>query len=157
MTARLDHNRLFFGLGADTSSQEVSIQSIDTGIINADDLIQKALPQCEAPPPCLDCTYKVTVIGTNQNDPAASVTFPVKPGDYILDVAEFYGHNIPYECRAGACNSCRGKLITGDLDMDEQSYLDDDKINAKCVLTCVAIPFSDLTIDIRPESTTECN
>lgn len=60
----------------------------------------------------------------------------------ILDAAMYEGADLPYACKGGVCATCRAKLVTGEVEMDNNYALEPEEIEQGFVLTCQSHPRS---------------
>jgi len=77
--------------------------------------------------------------------------FQPKPDETVLQGALNNGFGLPYGCRNGACGSCKGKILSGEVDYGKYSpavLTDADKAKGMA-LFCCAKPLSDLSIEVR--------
>lgn len=77
--------------------------------------------------------------------------FKAADGETILEAALREGFVIPYGCRNGACGTCKGKVLAGEVDYgkyQEQALPEADKRQGYA-LFCQAHPLSDVVIECR--------
>ncbi len=72
-------------------------------------------------------------------------------GETILEAALRQELNLPYQCRDGACGTCKGTILSGRVDYGtyQRTVLSDAEIRDGKALFCCARPLSDLTIECR--------
>jgi len=76
-----------------------------------------------------------------------SSTFPLeRDGDRILDAALRVRSDAPYACKGGVCGTCRAKLVSGSVRMDQCYALEQSEIDAGFVLACQSHPTSDRVV-----------
>ncbi|MDN3668449.1 ferredoxin--NADP reductase [Echinicola jeungdonensis] len=75
--------------------------------------------------------------------------FEVSPGKTILEAGLDEGLDMPYSCQSGLCTACRGKLTSGEVQMDEDAGLSENEKKDGYILCCVSHPKSgDIKINI---------
>jgi CDP-4-dehydro-6-deoxyglucose reductase len=77
--------------------------------------------------------------------------FQVDEGESILTAALRQKFVLPYGCRNGACGSCKGKLLEGQVDYgvyQKKALTDEEKAQGKA-LFCQAKPLGDVVIEAR--------
>jgi CDP-4-dehydro-6-deoxyglucose reductase, E3 len=77
--------------------------------------------------------------------------FQVEDGESVLTAALRQGFILPYGCRNGACGSCKGRIVAGEVDYgvyQRKALTDDEKAQGKA-LFCQAKPLGELVIEAR--------
>jgi CDP-4-dehydro-6-deoxyglucose reductase len=77
--------------------------------------------------------------------------FTVAAGETVLEAALREGFVIAYGCRNGACGTCRGRLLAGEVDYGkyQEHALPETDRRSGFALFCQARPLSDLVIECR--------
>lgn len=73
-------------------------------------------------------------------------TLAVSDDQYILDVAQDAGIRLPWGCLQGECSVCVAKLVKGQVNQSEQTFLQHPELEAGYIVTCVAYPRSDCEV-----------
>ncbi len=77
--------------------------------------------------------------------------FVAEPGETILAAGIRQGVGLPYGCKDGACGSCKCKMLEGRVHHGphQSKALSADEAAAGLVLTCCAVPETDVVIESR--------
>ena len=77
--------------------------------------------------------------------------FGCERDETVLQAAMRADLMIPYGCRNGACGTCKGRIVEGEVDFGahQPSTLTDDEKRKGLALFCVAKPATDLVIEVR--------
>ena len=78
-------------------------------------------------------------------------TIEVKENETLLDAGEAEGWDLPYACRQGQCVSCAGHVTDGPaadhIIHSNNEMLGQEELDDGYVLTCVAHPTADLSLE----------
>ncbi|HEY7760792.1 MAG TPA: CDP-6-deoxy-delta-3,4-glucoseen reductase [Burkholderiales bacterium] len=93
--------------------------------------------------------FQITIRPSNRQ-------FTAQPGETVLAAAMREGITLPYGCRNGACGSCKGKLLEGQVDYGQYAthILPDYEKKLGFALFCQAKPLSELVLEARIISAT---
>lgn len=88
-------------------------------------------------------TYTITLQPSGRS-------FPCDANAEVLRAGLAAGLFMPYSCRSGVCNTCRGRVVEGRIDWGavHPKYLSEEDKARGFALLCQARPLSDLTIQV---------
>jgi ferredoxin-NADP reductase len=69
-----------------------------------------------------------------------------RPGETLLESLERYGYRPDFNCRSGACGTCRLRLLSGRVQNGYGSGLTPEERAAGYVLSCVASPVGEIAL-----------
>jgi len=89
-------------------------------------------------------TFEITIKPSDHS-------FPCAADETVLAAAMRADLMLPYGCRNGACGTCKGKILAGEVDYGahQKSTLTDDEKRVGLALFCCAKPLTDVTIEVR--------
>jgi CDP-4-dehydro-6-deoxyglucose reductase len=77
--------------------------------------------------------------------------FEVEDDETVLEAALRQGFAFPYGCRNGACGSCKGRVLAGEVDHgpEKPPGITEGELADGLALFCQAVPADDLEIEVR--------
>ncbi|MDH3709047.1 MAG: ferredoxin--NADP reductase [Cyclobacteriaceae bacterium] len=111
---------------------------VSSGDIYKESFVAPTIDKEEAP---VDDTIKALEVSVIYDGEEHS--FTVEPGTTILETALDLDIDLPYSCQSGLCTACRGKLLSGQVKLDEEEGLSDSEREEGYILTCVGHPITD--------------
>jgi ring-1,2-phenylacetyl-CoA epoxidase subunit PaaE len=114
----------------------VAAEHLHAELFHADDAPRPPRDRAQAPAGTSSRAAEVTIILDGR-----SSTFPVEEdGERILDAALRVRADAPYACKGGVCGTCRARLVSGGVEMDQHFALEQREIDAGFVLACQSHP-----------------
>ncbi|GLY95004.1 1,2-phenylacetyl-CoA epoxidase subunit PaaE [Actinoplanes sp. NBRC 103695] len=75
-----------------------------------------------------------------------STTVTVADGDTVLEGAQRARPDLPFACKGGVCGTCRAQVVEGEVTMRRNFALDPHEVTAGYVLTCQAMPLTEVVV-----------
>jgi ring-1,2-phenylacetyl-CoA epoxidase subunit PaaE len=90
----------------------------------------------------IEGTSEVTIILDGRRS-----TFQLaRDGERVLDAALHVRADAPYACKGGVCGTCRAKVVSGSVEMEQCFALEQREIDAGFVLACQSHPTSERVV-----------
>jgi len=89
---------------------------------------------------------RVFTIRLHNPEHGLDVEVPCRDDQPILEAAESKGLGLPYSCRSAACGTCAGKVLSGEVYLEEQFVLGEEDVARGFTCLCSAVPRSDCVI-----------
>lgn len=67
-------------------------------------------------------------------------TIQLNEQETIMEGAERIGIDPPYSCQSGVCTTCKAKVVSGEVEMENNFGLGEDEIKEGYALTCIGRP-----------------
>ena len=94
-------------------------------------------------PVVVDESEGVRTINFTLDGVSATVTTALHSRETVLNAALRVRSDVPFACAGGVCGTCRAKLVSGTVTMDENYALEPEELERGYVLTCQSHPTSD--------------
>jgi ring-1,2-phenylacetyl-CoA epoxidase subunit PaaE len=130
----------------DTCIEELASLGIEKSRIHKESFVQAEKkidenPKTEEITPSEISSIKVRLYGEDTE-------ISISPDETILVAGMRASLDPPFSCQIGACSTCRAKLISGKVRMDDYDALTDNEIEQGYILTCTAHPITqDVFVD----------
>jgi ring-1,2-phenylacetyl-CoA epoxidase subunit PaaE len=130
----------------ETTLATLSSLGINTETVLRENFFIAPTPKTDrADEPAVQLTREVKIVLEEEE-----YEFEVAPEQTILEAGLQKDVDMPYSCQSGLCTSCRGKLLSGEVKMDEDAGLSANELREGYVLCCVAHPLTgDVKINIE--------
>ena len=125
---------------------EGMIAAVKAGLENSNVVAKKINIEYFASPKTEKPKIETVAVG-NVNDVVAIIDgdehkFTVEEGETILDAANRIGIDPPFSCQSGVCTTCKCKVLSGKVEMENNFGLGEDEEEEGYVLSCISKPVS---------------